>query len=223
MVIYRSQHGSFYFGQKKENGWFHFSNRCPDIDTLDLNPCMFGNEEEKYAWENGINVPKEKEAKFNTIFSKKNNYKDICDFIKSFYEVNQEELDKEFDYHPDIIKLTKSIISENKRYNREIDDYCFEQIYWKIKSYIHSWGKDVKRIKTYVKEHRDIENIMFPDMTMVDVFNEPNPAKSGLLYEFYRDWGDTLDKYIDEAVELYPDADDFDKRFYYVKEKLGKV
>lgn len=59
MKIYRSKHGSFYFGQTKENGWFCFSSQVPKIDTLNLCPCMFGNEEEKTAWDEGIDVPKD--------------------------------------------------------------------------------------------------------------------------------------------------------------------
>ena len=220
MKIYRSKHGSFYFGQTKENGWFCFSSQVPKIDTLNLCPCMFGNEEEKTAWDEGIDVPKDIEFNvFNKFARRTYNYKDLCKFIKMFYpDVTQEELDKKYNYYPDLIKLTDKIIKES---GRNVDNFSYGEIYRDVKSHIQEWDNDLERVKKFTIEH-DIPKHMSFDHAYIDIFGEYHPTKHFLLYEFYHHWGDSLDSIIDKAVELYPDTKDYDKAYYYVKEKLAE-
>lgn len=223
MKIYKSKSGGFWFAQSKENGWFCFSSTPPDIGTLNLCSGMFGYDEEKTAWNDAIEIPKEIETKvFNRIARQRNNYQDICNFILRYYpETSQKELDDKFDHHPILIKLTKDIInkSKSKDYINTWGDYMFGEIYDDVKSHMHTWNNDVERVTKYVLEH-DIDRHLSIDHNLVDVWGDMHPTKRFLLHEFYRSWGDKLDKLIDKAIEMYPDNKDFDKAYYYVKDKL---
>ncbi len=84
------------------------------------------------------------------------------------------------------------------------------------------WLNDKDRVKEYVERHGDMRRIFAFHHKMVDVFGEMHPTKRMLLHEFSDDWGDELDKVIEEAVKKYPDQYDFDLAYYYVKERLYK-
>lgn len=221
MRIYKSEQGSFYFSQYQGNGWFCFNDSKPDIYTLNLCPCMFGHDEEKEAWDKAIEVPSDKYAWFNKIAQRKNNYCDVCDFIKGFYEMTQNDLDKQFDHYPYLIEVTKDIINESS-YNINISEYDFGNIYRCVKSHMQVWSNDIERVKKYVLEH-DIPKQMAITHTMVDVFGCEDTRRSSLLHEFYNDWGTSLDNIITEAIDFYPEQNDFDKRYYYVKDKLNEL
>jgi hypothetical protein len=220
MKIYKTKSGGFWFAQTKENGWFCFSSTPPDINTLNLYPGMFGNEEEQTAWNEGVDIPKDVEVNvFNKFAKKKYNYTDVCEFIKKYYpNTTQEELDKEYDHYPELIELTNQFIQE---YNGFINEFFYRQIYQDVRLHMREWDNDIERVKKYVIEH-DIPSIMSFDNTMVDVFGECHPTKRFLLHEFYNHWGKKLDSLIDKAIELYPDNKDYDKAYYFVKDKLHK-
>ena len=69
------------------------------------------------------------------------------------------------------------------------------------------------------------EAIDIPLHIEVSVFNKfarkTNNFKD--VYEFYNDWGTSLDNIITESIEFYPEQNDFDKRYYYVKDKLSQL
>jgi len=125
-------------------------------------------------------------------------------------------LDKEYDHYPELIELTNQFIQE---YNGFINEFFYRQIYQDVRLHMREWDNDIERVKKYVIEH-DIPSIMSFDDTMVDVFDECHPTKHFLLHEFYNHWGKKLDSLIDKAIELYPDNKDYDKAYYFVKDKL---
>lgn len=220
MRIYKSKHGRFYFSQYQNKGWFCFDDNKPDINTLRLCSCSFGYDEEKEAWDKAIEVPNDRYVWFNEIAQRTNNYDDVCSFIKEFYDISQEELDKQFDHYPYFIEVTKDIINEST-YKINISDYDFGNIYRGVKSHMSVWG-DIERVKKYVLEH-DIPKQMTLVHAMVDVFGCEDARRSSLLHEFYNAWGTSLDNIITEAIELYPEQNDFDKRYYYVRDKLNEL
>ena len=64
------------------------------------------------------------------------------------------------------------------------------------------------------------------DTTMVDIFGEYHPTKYFLLHEYHSYWdylGNELDDIVNEAVELYPDEDDFDKAYYFSECKINET
>jgi hypothetical protein len=87
---------------------------------------------------------------------------------------------------------------------------------------MREWNNDIERVKKYVIEH-DIPSIMSFDDRMVDVFDCEDNRRLLLLYAFYNDWGTSLDNIITESIEFYPEQNDFDKRYYYVKDKLSQL
>ena len=93
------------------------------------------------------------------------------------------------------------------------------KLYHKARWYLNIWNGDKERAKKYMKE-RDIPELFSYDNTMVDVFGECHPTKRMLLHEFHDFWGDRLNKIIDEAVEKYPENNDFDLAYYYTRDKL---
>jgi len=220
MKIYKTKSGGFWFAQTKENGWFCFSSTPPDINTLNLCPGMFGNQEEQTAWDEGVDIPKDVEINvFNKFAKKKYNYTDVCEFIKTYYpDTTQDELNKQYDYYPELIKLTDEII---KKSNRSINDFLYEEIYRDVKSHMREWDCDKERVTKFVIEY-EIPKHMCSYHAMVDVFGDYHPTKRFLLYEFYTRRGDRLDNIIDKAIELYPDNKDYDKAYYFVKDKLHK-
>lgn len=201
---------------RKENCLWCFSPRIPDIDTLQLCECCLGKYEDQ-AWEEAVDVPQELMVRFNSIYSKKNNYQDVCEILKTVFDVSQEELDKIYEHDPEAIERTKEVIKFCT--NRETYDYLFRQTHQKVRHLLSIWDNDLDRVKNYMKEHGDLD-IFRHDGAMVDVFGcEDNRVRS-LLYDFHNDWGDDLDKFIEEAVEKYPEDNDFDKRYHYVNEKI---
>lgn len=220
MKIYKTKSGGFWFAQTKENGWFCFSSTPPDINTLNLCPGMFGNQEEQTAWNEGVDIPKDVEVNvFNKFAKKKYNYTDVCEFIKTYYpNTTQEELDREYNHYPELIELTNQFIQE---YNGSVYEFYYRQIYQDVRLHMKEWDNDIERVKKYVIEH-DIPSIMSFDNKMVDVFGCEDVRRSWLLHEFYNDWGTSLDNIITESIEFYPEQNDFDKRYYYVKDKLNE-
>lgn len=87
MKIYKSKHGTFYFGQNQKNGWFSFHSQPPEIDDLKLCPSSFRYDEEQLAWEDGVgfDVPEEIERSvFNKLVNNpKDNYQAVCEFIET--------------------------------------------------------------------------------------------------------------------------------------------
>lgn len=218
MRIYKSEDGSIYFAQHQDKGWFCFISTKPDIYTVKLCPCSFGYEEEKTAWNSSIEIPSDRYVHFNTIAQQQNNYDDICSFIKEYYDILQEQLDRQFDHYPELIELTNKIIEE---YGKErIYDFYYDDIYRNIKYHMQIWNNDIERVRKYAIEH-DIPSTVSFDDTIVDIFGECHPTKRFLLHEFHGNWGDNLSKIIDKAVELYPDENDFDKAFYFTKNELN--
>ena len=221
MKIYKTKSGNFWFAQAKGNGWFCFSSTPPDINTLNLCPGMFGYDEEKTAWDEAIDIPLHIEVSvFNKFARKTNNFKDVCKFIKTYYpDTTQDELNKQYDYYPELIKLTDEII---KKSNRSINDFFYEEIYRDVKSHMREWDCDKERVTKFVIEH-DIPEHTCSYHAMVDVFGCEDARRSWLLHEFYNDWGTSLDNIITESIEFYPEQNDFDKRYYYVKDKLSQL
>ena len=220
MRIYKSKHSGFWFAQTKENGWFCFNGMIPDIDSLQLCAGGFGCEEEKEAWNKSIEIPKDEEGKFNRFFKSKNNYNNVCDFIKTYYpEVTQEELDKEFKHYPDILQLTLDCIKKSCNTSSFTIDYYVKRLFYKALNHMHEWNNDKDRVVKYVIAH-DIPELTSFDTTMVDIFDCKHPTRRFLLHEFHSLWNNKkLDKWIDEAVKKYPDEKDYDLAYYYVRDK----
>jgi hypothetical protein len=222
MKIYKSKHGHFYFGQTKENGWFSFHNNVPKIDTFNLCPSGFDYNEEKSAWDEAIDISQDIEIKvFNKFARRTNNYKDLCDFVKTYYpNTTQEELDEQYNYHPEFVRLTDEIIEKSK--NSIISDYQYEEIYMDVRNHMNTWNGDIERVTKFVIEHDIPEHTCYYH-DIVDVFGCEDNRRRWLLHEFYNDWGTSLDNIITESIEFYPEQNDFDKRYYYVKDKLNKL
>lgn len=153
MKIYKSKHGHFYFGQSKENGWFSFHNNVPKIDTFYLCPSSFGYNEEKSAWDEAIDISQDIKIKvFNKFARRTNNYKDLCDFVKTYYpNTTQEELDEQYNYHPELVRLTDEIIEKSK--NCIISDYQYKEIYMYVRNHMNTWNGDIERVTKFVIEH----------------------------------------------------------------------
>lgn len=225
MKIYKAKNGRFWFYQNKENGWFCFYSTMPNKETLRLAPGCFGADEEiTLAVYNAIPVCDSDAKKFNRIAQMENNYNDICDFIRQFYpETTQKQLDDLFDYDVELIRLTNEIIDKSDK-RKHIDGftYTYEEIYRDVKQHMKEWGGDIDRVTNFVILH-DIDKHLSYDHTLVDVWGKMHPTKRYLLHEFHGYWNMfNLEEHIAESVELYPDEKDYDKAYYYVKEKLNE-
>ncbi len=222
-IYYRKDSPGFYFMTTKENGLWLFSTEIPDIDTLQLCECYLSPGEQDKAFEEAVEVPYDLMVNFNSVYDKKGNYADVCEILKTIFDITQEELDKIYEHDPEMIAKTKEIMdfcSEGKILLH--DNFFFRQIHRKIRHLLSIWDNDLDRVKNYLKEHGDTD-IFSHDHAMIDIFGcEDNRVRS-LLYDFHNWWGDDLDKFIEEAVKEYPEDNDFDKRFYYVKEKLNNM
>ena len=218
-IYYRKDYPNFYFMTRRENGLWCFSPETPDIDTLQLCECCLGKYEDQ-AWEEAVDVPNELMKRFNSIYYKKNNYKDVCEILKTVFDVSQEELDEIYEHDPELVAKTQEVMDfclEGKTLIH--DNFFFRQTHQKVRHLLSIWDNDLDRVKNYIKEHGDLD-IFHHDGAMVDVFGcEDNRVRS-LLYDFHNWWGDDLDEIIEEAVEKYPEDNDFDKRYHYVNEQL---
>lgn len=223
MKIYRNKSGYFWFYQNDENGWFCFYCQLPKINTLILGPGGFGYEEELEAVSHGARTIRDADEKFfNQIAQMENNYNDVCEFIKGYYpECEQDELDKQFQHYPDILKFTYYIVANSGR-DIHLSEFRLGELYRLVKSHMDMWDGDKARVKKYVVEH-DLDKILIHDSTMVDVWDCQNVTKRFLLREFYGYWGMfNLEEHIEESIELYPVEKDYDKAFYYVRDKLNE-
>lgn len=217
-IYHRKSYPGFYFMTRRENGLWCMDLQIPDIDTLVLCECFIGAEEENKAWEEAVEVSAEDTKIFDTFYDKKGNYKIISNVLKNVFDVTQEEIDKIYDRNPEMLEFTREIAGA-VRY--EISDYEVRELYRKVKRYMNIWNGDKERVKKYLVEHGDIG--FRRDGTIVDIFGECHSTARLLLYDFHDRWGDDeLDALIEEAVEKYPDKDDFDLAYYYVKERLYK-
>lgn len=225
MKIYKAKNGGFWFYQNEENGWFCFYSTMPNKETLRLAPGYFGEDEEMtLAVHNAITVSYSDAKNFNRIAQMENNYKDVCDFIRQFYpETTQKQLDNLFDYDVELIRLTNEIIDKSGKRER-IDGftYTYEEIYRDVKQHMKEWDGDIERVTNFVILH-DIDKHLAYDHTLVDVWGKMHQTKRYLLHEFHSYWNMfNLEEHIAESVKLYPDEKDYDKAYYYVKEKLNE-
>ena len=215
-IYYRKEHPGFYFMTRKENGLWCFSPQIPDIDTLQLCECCLGYGEEDKAFKEAVEAPHDLMVKFNSVYNKKGNYADVCEILKTMFDITQEELDDIYEHDPEMIAKTKEVIDFCAA--GKIHDYLFRRTHWKVRHLLSIWDNDLDRVKNYMKEHGDLE--FHWDGAMVDIFGCEDKRRYRLLHDFRNHWGDDLDNFINESIELYPEENDFDKRYYYVSEKL---
>ena len=214
-IYYRKEHPDFYFMTRKENGLWCFSPEIPDIDTLQLCECSLGKYEDQ-AWEEAVDVPNDLMVKFNKVYNKKNNYADVCEILKAVFDISQEELDEMYEHDPEMIAKTKEVIDFCT--DGKIDGFFFRKTHQKVRHLLSIWDNDLDRVKNYMKEHGDLD--FHWDGAMVDIFGCEDKRRYCLLHDFHNHWGDDLDNFINESIEMYPEDNDFDKRYHYVSEKL---
>ena len=220
MKIYynhNEEHPVFYFMTRRDNGLFCFSLKAPDMSTLQLGPCWAGNEDK--IFEEATQIPEHFNRQFNLIYKEKNNYDGISRILRETFDIDQKIIDTAYDRDLDRADFIKDVMSEIKDSYCRNESYCFKRLYEKAKYYLRIWNGDKERAKKYMREH-DIPEFRSYDNTLVDVFGECHPTKRYLLHEFHDSWGDRLNKIIDEAVEQYPDENDFDLAYYYTRDKL---
>ena len=214
-IYYRKDSPGFYFMTRKENGLWCFSPEIPDIDTLQLCECSLGKYDDQ-AFEEAVEVPHDLMVKFNSIYNKKNNYADVCEILKTVFDVSQEELDEMYEHDPEMIAKTKEVIDFCMV--GKIASFFFRQTHQKVRHLLSIWDNDLDRVKNYMKEHGDLDFNW--DGAMVDIFGCEDKRRYCLLDDFHNHWGDDLDNLINESIEMYPEYNDFDKRYHYVNEKL---
>lgn len=210
----------YYFMTTKKNGLFCASLEIPDIDTLQINATWVGQEVEDKAWEESVEVPVEERDKFNIWINREGNYEHISEVLRNVLGVDQEEIDKVYDRDPEMVDFTQEIVDEGMK-NIFLTDYEFKSLYRKVKYHMNIWNNDKERVKKYLIEHGDVG--FHHDGKLIDIFGEMHPTKRKLYRDFSDWWGawnDLLDDLIEEAVEKYPDENDFDKAYYYVKEEF---
>ena len=218
MKIYRRKDWlDYYFMTTRKNGLFSASLSIPDMDTLRLNACWIGNPEEEKAWEEAIDVPDDLCKEFNTWIGQKGNYEHISEVLKKVLGITQEEIDKVYHHDLDMMAFVNEIAEEGS--NFKLTSYEMEELYRNTERYMKVWNGDKERVKKYLIEHGDVG--LHTDGALVDVFGVTNPTKRKLLHDFHNHWGDVLDMLIDEAVEKYPDENDFDLAYYYVKDGVN--
>ena len=220
MKIYRRElDESYYFMTTKENGLFCFSLELPDRDTLQLCPCCIGANDEEKAWNDGVVVSDEIYRKFNSIYDKKRNYKDVCSLLmKVFKDADRESLDRTFRRNDKIFDLTDRCI---KKYGKEVYNWHYSDISQAVKHCMEIWNGDEKRVIKWIVTEKIPELYSFNDV-MIDIFGEHHPTEYRLLHKFYNYWGDDLDGIIKKCIEKYPDENDFDLATYMCKELLNK-
>ena len=218
MKIYRREDWlGYYFMTTKRNGLFSASLMIPDMNTLQLNACWLGDAEEKKAWDEAVEVSPELTNKFNAWIGQKGNYERISEILIETLGVTQEEIDEVYGRDAEMMDFTREIAEQGSNFT--LSDYELKELYRKTKMYMKIWDGDKRRVKKYLIEHGDI-GIRWND-AMVDVFGGDNPTKRMLYHDFHSHWGDVLDMLIDEAVKKYPDENDFDLAYYYVKDGVN--
>ena len=211
------QHPRFYFMTWRENGLFSMHLKAPDMDTLELCSCMTG--EDDKIFNEATQISELFNHQFNLICKKEHNYDGISRILQEVFNIDYKVIDRAFDRDLELADFVKDVMSEMRDDYYRNSNYYFREIYRKARRYLDIWNGDKERAKKYMRE-RDIPELYSYDNTMVDVFGECHPTKRMLLHEFHDFWGDRLDKIIDEAVEKYPENNDFDLAYYYTKEKL---
>ena len=208
---------SFYFMTRRDNGLFCFSLQVPDMNTLQLCECLVGDEDK--IFEEATQIPELFNHQFNLIYKQKNNYDGISRILQEIFNIDYRIIDKAYDRDLVLADFVKDVMSVMKNDYDRNSSYKFGELYRKAKYYLHIWDGDKERAEKYMREH-DIPELSSHDMTLVDVFGEMHPTKRQLLHEFHDSWGNRLDRIIDEAVEKYPDKDDFDLAYYYTRDRL---
>lgn len=90
-----------------------------------------------------------------------------------------------------------------------------------LQKYTKLWPDQEERVTRYFNEYI-LPRMQEKQPVIRDVFEE-DVKKRTLLKQFYDYDGDeNLECCIDNAIEEYPDENDFDLRYYYVKEQLGE-
>ena len=210
----------FYFMTWRDNGLFCFSLEMPEMDTLQLYACSVGtNEEEDKIFEEATQISELFNHQFNLICKKEHNYDGISRILQEVFNIDYKVIDRAYDRDLALGEFVKDSMSEIKDDNYRKSSYYFRELYYNARRYLSIWNGDKERAKKYIREH-DIPEFWSYDHTMVDIWGEMHPTKRMLLHEFHDYWGDRLDKIIDEAVEKYPENNDFDLAYYYTKEKL---
>lgn len=221
MRIYQSSSGHFYVSQKKESGWFCFHMTPPDIYDVKLCECCFG-QEEKNAWELAKDVSSEDYKHFNEMMQRNKNYTDVRDFIMKYYDVSTGFVDKKLDFRPEIVDLTKWIIKKSG-YEDLFSKSHFPDLYHKVRECFLCWDGDIVRTVEYILKHHDVINTIHHERAYIDIWGTDNKHIS-LLSEFHGWWNEKkLEKIVDKACDKYPDDKDFDKRYYYVKDKIREL
>lgn len=218
-IYYKKDNPGFYFMTRKENGLWCFDLDLPDVDTLKLCECHLGYPGQDKAFEEAADVSDELTAKFNKVYNKRDNYTDICEILNTMFGVSQEELDDIYDRDPEMVKKTQDVMNfclDGR--TTLLPSYYFRKTYQKVRHLLSIWDNDLDRVKNYLKEHGDLD--FHWDGAMVDIFGCDDNRVRSLLYDFHDWWGDDLDEFINESIELYPEDNDFDKRYYFVGEKL---
>ena len=211
------EHPRFYFMTWRDNGLFCFSLKVPDMNTLELCECWTGDDDK--IFEEATQIPELFNHQFNLIYKQKNNYDGISRILQEIFNIDYRIIDKAYDRDLALAGFVKDVISEIKNDYDRNSSYNFKELYRKAKRYLGIWNNDKERAKKYMREH-DIPELRSYDNTMVDIWGECHPTMRFLLYEFHDFWGDRLEKIIEEAVEQYPDKDDFDLAYYYTRDKL---
>lgn len=212
----------FYFMTWRDNGLFCFTLNVPDMNTLQLCECSVGTKErEDKIFEEATQIPELFNHQFNLIYKQKNNYDGISRILQEVFNIDYRIIDKAYDRDLARAEFVKEVMVEMK--NRYYgDSFYFSHLYDKARWYLNIWNGDKERTKKYMIEH-DIPELHSIDHALVDIWGEMHPTKRRLLHEFHNHWGDHLDKIIDEAVEKYPDKDDFDLAYYYTRDKLEET
>lgn len=220
LKIYKSGHGQFYFA-KCDGDWWSLCSNASDIGTYRLCESCFGYEEEKDAWKKAIEVSCVDEVYFDRIAREDSNYVKIREFIQRFFRISDEEAAESFGYHPEIVELAYQVVGESEL-KANVDSYVFNQIYNKVKYLYSVWSGDGDRVKAYARKRDMVREYVFRDHVIIDVRCRDH-HKRDLLRDFHNCWNDKrLKGVIREACKKYPEEDDFDKRYAYVKDKIKK-
>lgn len=204
--------GLYLFANDKSLWHFYFS--YPD--SIGLGSCMVGDEREKEIKENAIiltdSYVKEIKKYINSNgHGEDNNYKPFSKLLAEIFNITQEEIDDILGYDATVSDICSDFSMINSMDYRD----CKEKF--------KQWNRDVERTKRYMKRFCT----PYKNHVLIDIWPSEEdkarptwPTESFLLHEFYNKWGDELDQWIKEAVEQYPNFNDFDLATYYIDKKL---
>ncbi len=222
MKIYRKAYkygDSYYFMTSRENGLFSFSLALPDRETLKLNSCFIGKDEENKVYDNAVTVSDDTYRHFNSIYDKEGNYNDVCSLLMAvFKDVDQESLNKAFRRNDNIFDLTDRCIRE---YRRQISDWYYRDISQEVEHCMKLWDNDSERVVKWIVSEEIPELTSFNN-ALIDIFGEHHPTEYKLLHKFYSHWGKDLDSIIKKCIEKYPDEKDFDLATYMCRRLLNE-